>query len=135
MTARPTARELLEAAREHLEQRVLPTISDPQLKFQTLVAAHVLGVVERELALGDAPAWHAWEDLGALLGVTEPRPAGDAALQHGLAARRAALCAAIREGRFDADAGALEAYLVRDVETALAAWNPAFLARVSPSPR
>ena len=56
--AHPTAQELLDAVREHLVSRVIPAITDPRLRFQTLVAAHVLGVAVREASLsppmGDA---------------------------------------------------------------------------------
>lgn len=115
---RPTALELLDAAREHVATKVVPSIADPQLRFQTLVAAHVLGVVMRELAAGDAPFEGLREGLRALPG----SPADDRAL-----------CEAIRAGAFD-DAGSaarLREHLRARTELALAAWNPAFLARVT----
>ncbi len=46
---RPTARELLEAVREFLTERVM-TSDDPGLTYHARVAANVLGIVERELA-------------------------------------------------------------------------------------
>jgi hypothetical protein len=48
---RPTAEELLEAVREWLVGEVVPTTSG-RLRFHARVAANVLGMVERELALG-----------------------------------------------------------------------------------
>ncbi|MDX6738746.1 DUF6285 domain-containing protein [Actinocorallia sp. A-T 12471] len=47
----PTAAQLVESVREFLERDVLPS-SSGRLRFHTLVAANVLGMVERELAEG-----------------------------------------------------------------------------------
>jgi hypothetical protein len=47
---RPTPRELVEATREFLEREILPTLTDPRLRFRTLVALNALGIAERELA-------------------------------------------------------------------------------------
>jgi hypothetical protein len=132
MNPRPTALELLTAAREHFAQRVLPTISDPQLKFQTLVAVHVLGVVERELTAGpdrvQRPMLRAYRSL---LGRTGAEP-DDVALASGLADVQRDLCAAIQSGAFDdaAKARALADTLTAMVSGSLQLWNPAFLARV-----
>ncbi len=114
---RPTAAELIEAAREHLTAKVIPAITDPRLRFQTLVAAHVLGVVERELAAGRAPLEHVRADAHALPG----HPDDDAAL-----------CALIRGGAFDGvtESAALRAHLRMRTELALMAWSPPFLRRV-----
>lgn len=118
---RPTAEELLDAVREHLMQRVLPTLSDQTLRFQTLVAAHVLGVVSREMQGGHAARAIVTRERQSLLGEE-----GD----------EAALCAAIRAGRFDAPEAAaqLRAHLTHRTELALLAWNPAFLTRVKADP-
>lgn len=114
---RPTAEELLDAAREHIVTKVIPTIADPQLRFQTLVAAHVLGVVGRELSAGSAPFKHVQSEVRALPGA----PADDRAL-----------CAAIAEGAFDDEAAgaALRQHLRMRTELALMAWNPLFVMRV-----
>ncbi len=119
MTRRPTDRELLEAAREHLAQ-VVPALGDPRLKFQTLVAAHVLGVVARELAERDRDPEAPARDRAALQALP------------GAPATDADLCAAIRAGTYDTGTGAkaLHALLRTRVESDLAVWNPAFLARV-----
>ncbi len=114
---RPTALELLDAARDHLVAKVIPTIKDPQLRFQTLVAAHVLGVVQRELSGGDAPLAFVREQRSALPG----SPIDDASL-----------CAMIDAGDFDepSNSKALRAHLRARTELALMAWNPLFVARV-----
>jgi hypothetical protein len=118
--AHPTASELLDAVRDHLVSRVIPAITDPRLRFQTLVAAHVLGVAVREGALSPA--------MGDA--VTAMRDA------LGAFATDDALCDAIDAGAFDAPAAgeALHAYLTARAEYALQSWNPAFLWRVTSAP-
>jgi aminoglycoside phosphotransferase (APT) family kinase protein len=103
---RPTALELLEAVREHLKGRVAPVLTDAPLRYQTLVAAHVLGVVARELSAGSEPFVRVQNDRRALPGSPEDD---------------AALCAAIRRGDHDADPGPLRAHLA--LRTALALWT------------
>jgi len=49
---RPDVSELIDAVRQHLEQQVIPAVKDdPKLYFQTLVAANVLKIAGRDLAL------------------------------------------------------------------------------------
>jgi len=48
MNDRPTAVELVNAVRQYLESELLPTLTDARLKFQTLIAANVLSIAERE---------------------------------------------------------------------------------------
>ena len=50
MPDRPTAPELVEAAREFLESEILPTLDDHRLRFRTLVAMNALAIAGRELA-------------------------------------------------------------------------------------
>jgi hypothetical protein len=50
MSERPTAQELTEAILEFLGGEILPTITDPRLRFRMLVAMNALGIVYRELA-------------------------------------------------------------------------------------
>lgn len=114
--AHPTALDLLDAVRDHLATRLVPAITDPRLRFQTLVAAHVLGVVVREGSL-DA----------SMIDVLR-------ALRDGLGAPPSdeALCDAIEAGDFDdlPRRDALHAYLTARAELALQSWNPGFLWRV-----
>jgi hypothetical protein len=49
MSERPTAQELAESILEFLGDEILPTISDPRLRFRMLVAMNALGIVHREL--------------------------------------------------------------------------------------
>ena len=49
MSERPTAQELCEAILEFLGGEILPTVTDPRLRFRTLVAMNALGILYREL--------------------------------------------------------------------------------------
>lgn len=74
MHSRPTALELLRAVQDHLRERVIPRLEDPQLRYHTLVAVHVLRIVERELEQGDTALQEEWSSLCALLGDQRPSP-------------------------------------------------------------
>jgi aminoglycoside phosphotransferase (APT) family kinase protein len=113
---RPTALELLEAARDHLKTKVAPALTDAPLRYQTLVAAHVLGVVTRELSAGPAAFAGVLAGVRALPGA----PADDEAL-----------CAQIRRGDHDADPSALRDHLAYRTGLALLAWNPLHLTRTA----
>src|ERR1700691_3232332 len=101
MHDRPTSTELIAAARLFLETELLPALTDPRLRFQTLVAAHVLGIVERELPVEEADLrWElAW--LSDVLG--EPISPADSLLDLRKQVREGShrLCVSIREGTFD----------------------------------
>jgi hypothetical protein len=49
VSERPTAAELAEAILEFLGGEILPTVTDPRLRFRTLVAMNALSIVYREL--------------------------------------------------------------------------------------
>jgi hypothetical protein len=61
----PSAAALIEAVREFLEGDVLPAV-EGRVQFHTRVAVNVLGMVERELALGAAQAAAHADGLAAL---------------------------------------------------------------------
>jgi aminoglycoside phosphotransferase (APT) family kinase protein len=70
---RPTASELLEAVREFLTGQVMPGTGG-QLAFHARVAANVLGIVARELELGNLPETPGLADrVAARLAVANPR--------------------------------------------------------------
>ena len=54
--------------RLYLEQELQPALTDPRLRFQTLVAAHVLGIVERELPQAERLLAEESACLAAILG-------------------------------------------------------------------
>jgi len=133
MNDRPSAVELVAAARMHLEKEVLPALAEPRLRFQTLVAANVLLMVERELALAESQLEAEWERLNALEGSSPARPSSLEARREAIAARQRALCERIRRGEFDKGEAqrALFQHLRRTVEEKLRVANPRFLARAS----
>lgn len=59
MTDRPSAPELVEATREFLEGEILPSLTDPRLRFRTLVAINALGIAQRELETAEDDLSHA----------------------------------------------------------------------------
>ena len=128
----PTAAELIAAARMQIERNILPALAEPRLRFQTLVAANVLAIVERELAGGAAHLAAAWQRMAELLGDAATNPPPGDELAAAVAAQNLALCNAIRAGAFDAGPQhqALLAHLRRTAEAELAVANPRYLERV-----
>jgi hypothetical protein len=115
MIDRPTPMELVQAVRQYLETELLPALTDPRQRFQTLVAAHVLGIVERELPreerllaeevrqLADMLQPSGRREVEAPDGQHASGPAGASTSTLWAAAVRAnaELCEQIRAGRFD----------------------------------
>jgi hypothetical protein len=67
MQDRPSLSELTLAVREFLETEIAPTLSDPRLKFRTLVAMNALGMIARESELEEALVREECSSLIALL--------------------------------------------------------------------
>jgi hypothetical protein len=57
---RPSARDLARAAREFLEEEILPAVDDQRLRFRTLVAMNALSIVERECPPPSKPPEEEW---------------------------------------------------------------------------
>lgn len=110
MQDRPTLAELLEAVRGYLERDVIGALQGTA-QFHARVAANVLAIAGRELALEPAHLDAEWQRLDGLLG-PEPLPP-PAALRSALRDRTAALCARIRAG--EADDGPRRAAIVAHV--------------------
>ncbi|MFB9893810.1 DUF6285 domain-containing protein [Planobispora takensis] len=102
----PSAARLVAAVRDFLESDVLPAV-EGRVRFHTRVAVNVLGMVERELALGPEQAAAHARRLGELGFASE-----------------AELAAAVRGGL---DHPALVAALTESVRAKLAVANPAYL--------
>lgn len=119
MYDRPNLQELIDAARLHLEQAVVPAVqSDPRLYFQTLVAINVLKIAERELRLGQSHAQAEWHGLNALEypetdtgsptpaaqepPYHEPMPQDLHAVHESISKRNQNLSQAVRRGEYDA---------------------------------
>lgn len=102
MYDRPNTQELLDAARLHLEQNIIPAVkSDARLYFQTLVAINVLKIVGRELAFAPRHAAAEWASLNVLEGGEVAPPHDLASLQTAISERNQQLCTAIRAGDYD----------------------------------
>lgn len=126
MYDRPTLSELIAAVRHHLEAAVIPAAKglNHKLYFQTLVAANVLKIAERELALADAHFHAQWARLNLLQG-EQPMPTEPTERRAALAARHRALCAAIRAGHHDDDLHLLrhlKAFATEQLEVANPKW-------------
>lgn len=127
MQDRPTQRELVEAARELFEREVLPTITDPRLRFRALVALNAMGIAEREMFAGDVFVDEELRGLRALLGHPEaPLPESRAAKEAEAWALREALAARIREG---AAPEGTAAFLQASVGWKLSIASPRFTSR------
>jgi hypothetical protein len=72
MQDRPSIGELTLAVREFLELEILSTLSDPRLKFRTLVAMNALGMIARESELEELQVRAECSSLLALLGSDGP---------------------------------------------------------------
>ena len=107
---RPTAAELVEAVREHLEETMEGTTED-RARFDARIGRNVLRTVEREIALGPTFA-RAHADRLAALGFTG----------------NAALAASIRSGAFDHDFLEVGHALAASAGEQLLVANPAYLA-------
>jgi hypothetical protein len=107
---RPTIDELVEAVREWLERDVITT-TEGRLRFHARVAANMLSMVERELAVGEVQAERHAERLAAL-GVADD----------------AELATAIGERRFDDRGEELRTLLRESVVDKLSVANPTYLA-------
>ena len=128
MQDNPTSQELLEAVTHFLSAEVVPTVTDPRMKFRALVAANVLHIVMRELEMGDALLQAEWHRLDALMGDDAP---GEN-LADEVAVMTGALCARIRQGQ--ADEGEFHdlvfAHVEQTVVEKLRVANPKYLERV-----
>ena len=131
MNDRPTAPELLDAVRSFLEAELIPTLADPRLRFQALVAANVLAVVARELPAEEEALRRECDLLRDVLGMEDPTPAGLSELRRTVCDANARLCERVRAGAFDDPArfGALARLLRPVVVRKLEVANPRYLAR------
>ena len=100
MNDRPTAVELLGAVRRFLEREVVPALEGP-LRYHARVAANVVAVVAREIAVEEQQLEAEWERLGRLLGRDEPPPASRDTLRSAVRAGTEEIARRIRAGEAD----------------------------------
>jgi hypothetical protein len=99
MQDRPTAVELLRAAREFCERDLLPELKGRR-QFHTRVLMNVLGILEREWQGEEQALRDEWKRLDALLGEA-PEPATARELVASVHERNKQLAAGIRSGELD----------------------------------
>jgi hypothetical protein len=125
MHSRPTADELISAVQQHLTERVIPTLTDPQIRYHTLVAVNVLGIVGRELGQGEQAVWQEWAVLSALLGERRPQPDQMVKVKAEITEMNTRLSSEILAGQWDDDPNLLLA-LKQQVAAKLDVSNPKF---------
>jgi hypothetical protein len=132
MQDHPTHAELLEAVQRFLDEEVVPH-TEGRRSFLARVAANVIRIVGREIALEEEHLDREWRGLDDLLG-EELRPGTRAGLRAAIHGRTASLCERIRDG--EADSGAWRAKILaharRTVRDKLAVADPGLLARSDP---
>jgi uncharacterized protein DUF6285 len=114
MQDRPDVQELLGAVREFLQQDALPQL-EGRARLHARVAANVIGLVQRELALGPASDAAERERLRALLG-----------RDGSLAELNAELARRIRAGELSTGDAELHAHLWACALEKLAVDNPGY---------
>jgi hypothetical protein len=126
MQDRPTAVELLRAAREFCEKDLGPQLTG-RLRFHTRVLQNVLGILEREWDGEEAAVRAEWERLSELLGGQDEAAGSFRELSERVRAANSTLAARIRAGALDDElertADALQATVVDKLKIA----NPNYL--------
>jgi Domain of unknown function (DUF6285) len=126
MQPRPDAPELAAAIREFLETEIIPTLTDPRLKFRTLVAMNALGMLEREGQLEEGFLRDEYSSLAALLELPVETPDSLEVLRKVVLELNTRLANRIRAE--NVPAGALET-LKRAAENKLRVASPNYLKR------
>lgn len=128
MNDRPTAKELIDAARLYLEKELLPALTDARQRFQTLVAANVLSIAARDLESEERML----SEEHVLLGGGELAGGLEASRQR-VRELNEAWCLRIRQGEYDdpirwrEEAAKARHLVVRKLEVA----NPRYLQSLS----
>jgi hypothetical protein len=124
MQDRPTAEELLQAARDFCENDLLPNLTG-RVQFHTRVLLNVLGILQREWEGEEAAVRAEYDRLRSLLELDEP-PLSFADLRRKVRAANAELAEKIRAGalddRFDETLDALRATTREKLEIANPNW-------------
>lgn len=98
MQDRPDKTVILTRVARFLEEQVRPSISDKALAYRVRVAAHLLGVVAREVANEEQDDRAQIEALWALLGESEVLPLGPTATRAAITEAHHEVARRIREG-------------------------------------
>lgn len=106
MQSHPAMSELLDAVRDLIDRRMLPALSEPDLRYRARIAAHLLQVAQRELHGRTERLAAELGRLDELLG-RAPRAAGEdpGRLPDLVLEANRALCERIRAGAADSGPG------------------------------
>jgi Domain of unknown function (DUF6285) len=124
MQDRPSMNELVLAVREFLETEIVPALSDPRLKFRTLVAMNALGMIARESELEDDLVRQECSSLSRLLGINPKVPRSFSNPKKAVLEANVKLAESIRSGEIPA--GTFE-HLEQSTRAKLNVSNPGFL--------
>jgi len=116
MQDRPTARELLATLNTFFDEELLPSISGP-LQYRVRVAANLVRIIERELALGPTHDRNEYAALRALVGSDG---------NDDLLATNARLSDSIAAGAFDRDPETVWSALMDVARAKLAVVKPGY---------
>lgn len=100
MQDRPTAEELLKAAREFCERELGPSL-EGRMRFQVRVLQNILGILEREWANEEQAVTKEWQRLTQLLGENEAPAASFVELRERVREANKTLAQKIRKGELD----------------------------------
>lgn len=104
MRDHPDGAELLQAARALLRDTLLPALP-AEHRHAALMVANAMGIAERQLRAGDAPALAEWRSLRTLLGLDDPEspspPPADGEMEAALTGLNDVLVQRIRAGAAD----------------------------------
>ena len=124
MQDRPSLSELTLAVREFLETEIAPVLSDPRLKFRTLVAMNALGMIARESELEEPLLREECSSLLELLAENSELPIGFSKLKSKILEANIELAKRIRGGELPN--GTFD-HLERVTRAKLEVSNPAYL--------
>jgi hypothetical protein len=124
MQDRPSMSELVLAVREFLEIEIAPVLSDPRLKFRTLVAMNALGMIARESELEEVRVRQECTGLHELLEQDSDIPILFLEVKIGVLEANEVLAQSIRSGEISF--GTFD-HLERVTRAKLEVSNPGFL--------
>ena len=125
MQDRPTAVELLQAAREFCERELGPSLQG-RMRFQVRVLQNILGILEREWEHEEDALTNEWERLSAVLEKDDEHPSSFKALGSQVRTWNTELASKIRSGELDGRSDELLAMLKQTTAEKIAIANPAY---------
>jgi hypothetical protein len=123
MQDRPTAIELLQAARDFCERELGPSLSG-RLRFQVRILQNILGTLEREWDQEEDALIAEWGRLKGVLGTDDIRPDTFGGLSSQVREWNLELAKRIRTGELDERSDELLAMLTDTIAEKIAIANP-----------